>query len=204
MSVHRTRLPSEERKAEIVTATLLLMATRSPATITTSEIAQAVNVTQGAVFKHFTSKDELWLAVMAWVETRLLGVLAEAEKRAATPLQALSAIFEAHIGFVASHPGVPRLIFSELQQPGDSAIKQKVRGLLQNYKQMLVRLLRQAAESGAIAADVDIDAAATLFIGTVQGLVMQSMLAGSSAAMVPQSQAVLRLYLRSLRNKETP
>lgn len=202
MSIQRIRLPSEARQAEVVAATLNLMATQSPATITTSDIAQAVHVTQGALFKHFASKDALWLATMSWVEDNLLGLLRQAESQAATPLAALQGIFDAHIGFVARHPGVPRLIFSELQQPGDSAIKQKVRGLLQSYKQMLVRVLTQAAQSGAIASDVDIDAAATLFIGTVQGLVMQSMLAGSSARMAPQSQAVFKLYLRSLQHKE--
>jgi AcrR family transcriptional regulator len=186
------RLPSEARQAEIVAATLALVAVHSPAAITTSDIAQAVHVTQGAVFKHFASKDEIWLAVMGWIEANLLAALSKAEQQAASPLEAL-------IGFVASHPGVPRLIFHELQQPADSAIKQKVRGLLQAYKKMIVRLLKQAMASRAVTQDMDTDAAAALFIGSVQGLVMQSMLAGSSARMASQAKAVFPLYLRGIQ-----
>jgi hypothetical protein len=100
---------------------------------------------------------------------------------------------------VARHPGVPRLIFHELQQPADSAVKQKVRGLLQVYKKMVVQRLKQAMVCGDAAADLDADAAAALFIGTVQGLVMQSMLAGSTAAMAAQAKTVFPLYLRSLQ-----
>lgn len=199
MQIIRTRLSSETRQAEIVAATLALVATHSPAAITTSDIAQAVHLTQGAVFKHFASKDEIWLAVMGWVEENLLATLRLAEQQAATPLAALDGIFHAHIGFVASHPGVPRLIFNELQQPADSAIKQKVRGLLQAYKKMLVRLLKQAMVRRDVAADLDTDAAAALFLGTIQGLVMQSMLAGNSARMALQAQAVFPLYLRSIQ-----
>jgi AcrR family transcriptional regulator len=199
MSNIRSRLPSSERQAEIVAATLALAATHSPAAITTGAIAQAVQVTQGAVFKHFASKDEIWLAVMAWIEANLLATLAAAGQQAATPLAALAAIFHAHIGFVARHPGVPRLIFHELQQPADSAVKQKVRGLLQVYKKMVVQRLKQAMVCGDAAADLDADATAALFIGTVQGLVMQSMLAGSTAAMAAQAKTVFPLYLRSLQ-----
>jgi TetR/AcrR family transcriptional regulator len=193
------RLPSEARQAEIVTATLALVATHSPAAITTSDIAQAVHVTQGAVFKHFASKDEIWLAVMGWIEANLLAALSTAEQQAASPLEALEGIFHAHIGFVASHPGVPRLIFHELQQPADSAIKQKVRGLLQAYKKMIVRLLKQAMARRDVTQDLDTDAAAALFIGSVQGLVMQSMLVGSSARMASQAKAVFPLYLRGIQ-----
>jgi AcrR family transcriptional regulator len=193
------RLPSEARQAEIVAATLALVATHSPAAITTSDIARAVHVTQGAVFKHFASKDEIWLAAMGWIEANLLAALSTAEQQAASPLAALEGIFHAHIGFVASHPGVPRLIFHELQQPADSAIKQKVRGLLQAYKKMIVRLLKQAMARRDVTPDLDADAAAALFIGSVQGLVMQSMLAGSSARMVSQAKAVFPLYLRGIQ-----
>jgi TetR/AcrR family transcriptional regulator len=193
------RLPSEARQAEIVAATLTLVATHSPAAITTSDIAQAVHVTQGAVFKHFASKDEIWLAVMGWIEANLLAELSKAEQQAVSPLEALACIFHAHIGFVVSHPGVPRLIFHELQQPADSAIKQKVRGLLQAYKKMIVRLLKQAMVRRDVTPDLDTDAAAALFIGSVQGLVMQSMLAGSNARMASQAKAVFPLYLRGIQ-----
>ena len=49
----QTRLPTEERQAEIVAAALRLARDSSPALITTTDIASAIGVTQGAVFKHF-------------------------------------------------------------------------------------------------------------------------------------------------------
>ena len=45
----QTRLPTEERQADIVAAALRLAQDNSPALITTGDIATAVGLTQGAV-----------------------------------------------------------------------------------------------------------------------------------------------------------
>lgn len=193
-----TRLPTEVRQAAIVDAALVLVRSMGPAQVTTSDIASAVGVTQGAVFKHFPSKDAIWLAAMAWVHTQLLGTLEEAAVTAPTPLQGLGAVFMAHVNFVVTHPGVPRLIFHELQQPADSATKQEVRALLHGYRQLLLGLLEAATRQRQLSPDLDQDAAATLFVGIVQGLVMQSMLSDKPAGMRAQASRVFALYLRGL------
>ena len=194
----QTRLSTEERQAEIVKAALRLARESSPALITTGDIASAIGVTQGAVFKHFATKDAIWLATLRWVHTALLQALEAAAAGAATPRDALCAMFRAHVGFVIAHPGVPRLIFHELQQPQDSPVKQEVRALLQAYRRLLLDGLGQAVARGQARADLDLDAAATTFVGLVQGLVMQSMLGGRAEAMRAPSERVLALYLRTL------
>src|SRR5512139_1521363 len=120
------RLSTEEGPADIVATALRLARESSPALITTADIAAAIGVTQGAVFKHFPTKDAIWLAAMGWVREQLLAALTQAAQAAPTPLAGLEAVFRAHVAFVASQPGVPRLIFHELQQPADSAVKQEV------------------------------------------------------------------------------
>ena len=194
----QNRLPTEERQAEIVAAALRLARELSPALITTSDIAAAVGVTQGAVFKHFPTKDAIWLAAMAGVRERLLLALEQAAQAAPSPLDALAAVFRAHVAFVVAQPGVPRLIFHELQRPSDSPVKQEVRALLQSYRKLLLDLLEAAVQQGQAPATLDKAAAATLFVGIVQGLVMQSMLSGKPAAMKAEAERVFALYLRSI------
>jgi TetR/AcrR family transcriptional regulator len=194
----QTRLPTEERQAEIVAAALRLARDTSPALITTTDIATAIGVTQGAVFKHFPTKDAIWVAAVRWVREALMLSVRSAAAKAPTPLDALSAMFGAHVDFVIAHPGVPRLMFHELQQPADSATKQEVRALLQGYRKLLLDTLEQAVSQRQVVAGLDREAAATTFIGLIQGLVMQAMLAGRPAAMRPQAERVFALYLRSL------
>jgi TetR/AcrR family transcriptional regulator len=194
-----TRLPTEARQAEIVAVALRLAQDRSPASITTNDLAQAMGLSQGALFKHFSTKDAIWLAVMVWVTDHLLRALNDAAERSRSPLDALRCVFDAHVDFVVTHPGVPRVIFHELQQSQDSAVKQQVRGLMQGYRQLLLRLLGDAVRSGEADAVLDIAAAATLLIGIVQGLVMQSMLSDQIASMREHAPRVFDLYVRSIR-----
>jgi AcrR family transcriptional regulator len=194
----RSRLPTEERQAEIVMAALRLAHDTSPALITTTEIASVIGVTQGALFKHFQTRDAIWVATMQWVRGALMQRLRTAASEAPTPRDALSAMFRAHVEFVVAHPGVPRLIFHELQRPADSATKLEVRGLLQGYRRLLLDTLEQAVMQGQVIADLDREAAATTFVGLIQGLVMQAMLVGRPATMRPRADRVFALFLRSL------
>ena len=195
----QTRLPTEERQAEIVAAALHLARTVSPVSITTSDIAAAIGITQGAVFKHFPTKDAIWVASMKWVRERLLAKLEEAARAEISGVPALEAVFRAHVAFVIAHPGAPRIIFHELQQPADSPVKQEVRALLQAYRQILLHQLKAGMKLGELQAGLDLEAAATLFVGIVQGLVMQSMLTGKPAAMKAQGDGVFGIYLRGIR-----
>jgi AcrR family transcriptional regulator len=194
-----SRLPTQARQVEIAAAALHLAQSRSPALITTSDLAEAIGLSQGALFKHFASKEAVWLAVMAWVTEHLLRSLNQAAQQASTPLEALQGVFEAHVDFVVTHPGVPRVIFHELQQPVDSPLKQRVRSLMQAYRQLLLRLLQAAVQRGDVPADLDTPAAATLFLGIVQGLVMQSMLSGQMTPMRAEAPRVFHLYLSGIR-----
>jgi AcrR family transcriptional regulator len=199
--MHTPRLPTEERQAEIVAAALRLARDSSPALVTTGDIAAAIGVTQGAVFKHFETKEAIWVAAMRWVREELLQRLVQAARQAATPREALAALFRAHVDFVASHPGVPRFIFHELQQPADSAVKAEVRALLQAYRKLLLETLARAVQARQVDAELDREAAATAFVGLVQGLVMQAMVTGRTSAMRQQAEQVFALYLRGLGEK---
>lgn len=193
-----TRTPSAARQSEVIAVVLELAATRSPALITTTDIASAMGLTQGAVFKHFPNKDAIWLAVMAWTNSTLTAALEHAAAQSPDALISLHAVFLEHVRFVVEHPGVPRLIFSELQQADESPVKAEVRSLLTAYRQLLLRLLTQAESAGQLGKGVDKAAAAASFIGTIQGLVMQAMLAGSVDRMETEARRAFPLYLRAI------
>ena len=99
-----------------VEAVIDLAAEQNPADITTGAIAKRMGVTQGALFRHFPSKDAILQAVMECVSERLLARIDKATAAAASPLGALEAAFTAHIEFISEHAGVPRMLFGELQR----------------------------------------------------------------------------------------
>lgn len=191
-------LPADERRAATVQAVVDLAAEQNPAEITTTAIADRMGLTQGALFRHFPSKDAILEAAMSWVSERLLARLDKAAEGAASPAAALEAMFMTHIDFVASHPGVPRMLFGELQRPGETITKRMVQTLIRQYERRLRRLMEDARTQGALSAELNIDAAVVLFIGTIQGLVMQSLLAGKVSQIRRDAPAVFTIYRRGI------
>lgn len=192
-------LPADERRVVTVETVVELAAEQNPSEITTAAIAKRMNLTQGALFRHFPSKDAIWQAVLSWVVDRLLSRIDQAIEAAGSPLAALEAVFMTHIEFVAAYPGVPRMIFSELQRAEDTAAKRMVRALIGRYGERLVTLIEAGKAQGVLAREVDTAASATLFIGTIQGLVMQSLLSGNVEMIRAQAPAIFAIYSRAIR-----
>ncbi len=193
-------LPAETRRAVTVEAVIELAAERDPGEITTAAIASHMKLTQGALFRHFPSKDAIWEAVMEWVAERLLARVDRAAAQAASPLAALQAIFLAHADFVAEHPGVPRMLFGELQRAGATPAKRLARTLLERYGERIRAWLEAGKAAGEVSAALDIDAAVTLFVGTLQGLIMQSVLAGDILRIRQDAPRVFAIYLAGIRS----
>lgn len=198
MSGHPKHLPADERRAATVEAVVDLAAEQNPSDITTTAIAQRMGLTQGALFRHFPTKDAILEAVMSWVAERLLARVDEAAEGATSPIAALEAVFVTHIDFVSEHPGVPRMLFGELQRPGETLPKRMVQTLIRQYEQRLRRLMEAGKAQGELNAELNVDAAAVLFIGTIQGLVMQSLLAGKVSRIRRDAPAVYAIYRRGI------
>lgn len=202
MSGHPKHLPADERRAATVEAVVNLAAEQNPSDITTTAIAQRMGLTQGALFRHFPTKDAILQAVMSWVTERLLARVDKASEGATSPVAALEAVFMTHIDFVSEHPGVPRMLFGELQRPGETLPKRMVQTFIHHYGERLRHLLEAGKAQGELDAGLDVDAAAVLFIGTIQGLVMQSLLAGDVAHIRRDAPGVFAIYHRGVRRSE--
>ncbi len=206
LSIKPTKQATEVRRAGLVVAALHLAAQRSPADITTADLARAVGITQGAVFKHFASKESIWLAVLDWATDSLLAELHHAvagpDEHLLSPLHALQAIFAAHVGFVTTHPGVPRVIFQELQHAEETPLKARVRGLMQQYRTLVMEMLQRAQTQNLLLPGTDLQSAAVLFLGAVQGLVLQALFSGQVQAMSFQAPAVFAIYLRGIATQQ--
>jgi AcrR family transcriptional regulator len=192
-------LPADARRAVTIEAVVALAGSQNPSDITTAAIAKHMNLTQGALFRHFPSKDAIWQSVMEWVADRLLARIDSAAEGIDSPLAAMQAMFMSHIDFVAEHPGVPRMMFGQLQSTDATAAKEMAQTLIQRYAERIRTRIEQGKASGEITLEVSTQAAATLFVGTIQGLVMQSMLSGDIKRMRVDAPGVFAIYQRGMR-----
>ena len=107
-----SRKPAVDRKAEIVDACLVLADRLGPDRMTTNHVAHAVGVTQAAIFRHFPTKQALWLAVAETISDRLAAAWNQAVAIDAPPEARLKALLRAQFDQISATPALPAILFS--------------------------------------------------------------------------------------------
>lgn len=198
MAEPRQRLSAEERQEEIIKAAVELAGEQSVDNVTTQDMANAVGVTQGAIFRHFPTKDMIWLAVVHWVRGRLMSVVDVAADQGADPLDSLEKMFFAHLGFVEKVPAIPKLIFTDQLLKKNPKIKELIRSILADYEARVTALIVQAKAQHLVRADLDEYGAAVMFTGIIQGLVIRVSIIEARKSLVSEGKLVFPLFLHGI------
>ena len=67
-------MPAAARKRQIVETALELVAEHGADAVSAQLIADTIGLSQPAVFRHFPTKEAVWMAVIAWLQDRLAQV----------------------------------------------------------------------------------------------------------------------------------
>ncbi len=171
-----TELPDPPRRAQILAATLELLATTPLERLTTRAIAERVGVSQPALFRHFTSREALLLAVVQDARLALGAQLTALLAQPQPPLERCEALAAVLAAFIDAHPGFPRLLFADLAFDAP-ALRLAVRQLEAMPRTLVATLVAQAQDEGTARRDLQAQACAVLFVAMVQGLALQGLLA---------------------------
>jgi TetR/AcrR family transcriptional regulator len=142
-------------------ATLL----ENPATkLTVQRIATEIHVTDGAIYRHYKSKDEIFEAIAGYMESNLLGPLNAAPKQTEHTPKRLELVFEQHMAFLEGHPGLARLMLgggSTESQP----LAERLKLLNAKVRAQLVQLLKFGEAQGVMQQDVSPEQATEMLYG---------------------------------------
>ncbi|NOZ00383.1 MAG: TetR/AcrR family transcriptional regulator [Deltaproteobacteria bacterium] len=161
------RQPTKERKRQIAQAALKIIAEQGLGKFTTSAIAREVGLSEGALFRHFKSKDEIVLAVIDAIEDELTqGFPPPGDD----PLERLGTLIRQRLDFLSKNPCFVRLIFSDqlAQASGEEGVR-RIRAIQTGTMDFIRRCLKQARKSGQIRDDLSVDELTVIVFGAVFG-----------------------------------
>ena len=195
-------LPADDRKQQIIQAALSLLAEVSIDRLTTRDVAERVGVTQPALFRHFDSRDALLEAVADATREKLGAKVKQLLERGGKPLETLSALTRELFRFAAENPGVPRLLFFDAARGDHAAYHRPLRHLVTMQKALVSELVSGARQEGDLADTVDPEAAATMFVALIQGLLLQWQHLDGSLSPDASADQMVSFYLAALRGGE--
>jgi AcrR family transcriptional regulator len=165
MSATRPRLTAEERRAAVLECACVIFSKYSCSSATTAEIARAAGVTEPVLYRHFTSKRELYLAALttAWAECRDMWDAAIAEET--DPAFWVTAMGHSYLAAKDKRGHVANLWVQALTEASDDPeIRRYIRRHMREVHEYVAAVIRRAQELGGILPDRDPEAEAWIFI----------------------------------------
>lgn len=191
----RVRKPAEERKSEIVEATLRLADKVGPDRLATGQVAEAVGLTQAALFRHFPKKQDLWEAVAARIGEKFQQRWLAIERGPNDPLDRLHGIVAAQLKLIQSMPAIPAILFSRELHVENRALRVIFAEFMKNFHLRVERLITAAQRDGKLRGDIEPRDAAFLVIGLVQGLVLRWSVSGRGFDLPTEGERLLSVQL---------
>ncbi|MBN2398869.1 MAG: TetR family transcriptional regulator [Candidatus Aminicenantes bacterium] len=157
----------EKRKLDIVTAVLKLVDRVGVAGVTTKRIAHEVGFVEGALYKHFNSKNEIFHRLLEIAEIQLRDNFKELQACEADPEQWLREWFVFVISYLEDFPGIYRILFSDALYNEDKELFKKFKSITWNIKERLEEMLRHGKQQKIFRPDLDAETSSIMYLGMI-------------------------------------
>ncbi len=194
-----TRRTAKTRKAEIVAAALRLADELGPDRLTTQAVADAVGLTQPAIFRHFKTKQALWQAVAETIDATMTEAWRAALASSSAPLDRLALLIRTQLRQIEGNPAIPAILHSRELQTENADLRRRFRSLMMRFQGLLREELTAARDARLIRGDMDPDDGAVLLISLVQGLAIRWALGSRSFALEAEGTRLLDAQMRLFR-----
>lgn len=166
-----------KRQAEILDAALQLAAAGGLVNVTIRKLAEALGITEPAIYRHFANKAEIVKAMIREFAT------ASDETIAGIPqsgLAGLRAFIAGRFELAAKNPPLAKVMFAEELFMGEPEYAELVLGMMHAHRAALRRMFREAAEAGEIRGDIAPDMLFRIVFGPVRLLIKQWGMSGQA------------------------
>jgi AcrR family transcriptional regulator len=164
----REKLHTAVRQEQFAEAALNIVGAYGLRGLSLARVAHRVGLVPSAIYRHFSSKDELLDAVLDLIRGRLMGNVTEACAESVDALECLRRLMMRHARLIRENEGIPRIIFSEeifVAHPGrKAAVYEMVKG----YLKRVGEIVQRGQEDGQIRPELDQSTVSLMFLGMIQ------------------------------------
>jgi TetR/AcrR family fatty acid metabolism transcriptional regulator len=194
----QTHLDHETRLGQIVAAARDLIAGGGVDALTVRGIASKVGVTEAAIYRHVTSKEEVLILLLEEVSASLFSAITEATSEDRGALEQLRHLLQLHFSYTELRKGISFIVIAEAAQFQEPRVRAAGRKLVQKYHELVECIVERGIRRGEIDPAISSKAAATMFFGMVQGSVTRWLLDPAGHPLNENQTALWTLFRSAL------
>ncbi len=167
------RLPTREK---ILRISADIIVNEGLKKFTAKNIADRLGITDAAIFKHFSSMDDIILEIIERYVSKCSKSADEAEDKSKSVKERLYSVLKSHLNVLEETKGAVPVLCFEFLRDENKKFYSILRNFIENYKDKISQLIREGQSEGSIRKDVDPEGIAMLFVGLIQAKVFAYLL----------------------------
>jgi len=169
----KKRLPAKERKKQILKCAVKVFAQTNYQSTRVADIAAEAGISEAAVYKHFPSKNDIYLDVLKHMSTRILTFWKEEIHKEPDAYQALRNMGITYFRRMSKHHDELKVQFQAIAEVANPEIADRLHQDHQNYMDLIGKVIKKGINKGSFRKDADPDILSWLFNGV--GILMNMM-----------------------------
>ena len=169
--------PTPGKRELLLEAAAVVFARQGFVATRVADIAAEAGVGKGTVYEYFSSKDELYFAVLESINQGIMARVRRAKEGASTATEALVEVMREGARMLVEQRDLTpmNLDFCAYSRgtPFERRFRQEVNVVLRQVRHSIADIIRTGQRSGELRPETDADGVATLIVGAFDGLGMQ-------------------------------
>ena len=158
-----------ERKSQILQTLAGMLERPSSEKVTTAALAKKLEVSEAALYRHFTGKAQMFEGLIEFIEQTLFALINKITSEEKSGARQLEAIVSVLLGFAQKNRGMTRVLIGDALVHEDQRLQARINQLHDRLEATLKQSLRFAASQGEIPESADPAAHANLMLCYVVG-----------------------------------
>src|ERR687892_18750 len=145
-----------ERKTQILQTLAQMLESPSSEKVTTASLAAKLDVSEAALYRHFSGKAEMFEGLIEFIEQTLFALINKITSEEKSGTRQVEAIVAVLLGFAQKNKGMTRVLIGDALVHEDFKLQARINQLHDRLEAALKQAVRFAVTQQEVAVDTDV------------------------------------------------
>lgn len=192
------RQKTEIRQEQIKLAVLDIIYKDGLKNLSTRNLADRIGMSEGTIFRHFKTKQDIILSITKDVQNDFIGNLRKIANSSLEPRERLDKLLCSTVTYLTQNKGITMLLFSEATQKNDEQLKRSLQNIFNNQKNLASKIILDGIALGIWNESSDVEQIAMLYMGIPVALNIELVFGGGVFLRENFCDRMMKLLLKIL------